>query len=328
MCGIVAVLESNAGVRGETLFEIALSNKHRGDDGVGFVYFDEKMNRTLIRRLPFKLEELAKKELLKERAISRIKVGAVSYLGFDERLYKEKNETFKRFVKPIMERKYHFAILHHRGASVGSVDIRNIHPIILNKRLYFHNGTVEDIAPLRLFMSEYFGVKFKSETDTEVLANALMFLEKKKDSLKRFLTLDFGVILEVCGSQIRIFRTESRRLWYIESKLGKFLVSELNKTVIDKLKPKFIGLVSEGIHKVSEAIPCENYTNEVYKIYKIFSSDEYDDYSRCSICGKEKFALWDDDDSKKKCFECAIIHGLKDPRKKRITSNSKITSYW
>ena len=68
MCGIVALFNSK-GVTGKTLFELALSNKHRGDDGVGFAYRDESSGKILVRRLPFTLEELANNPKIPNKVI-------------------------------------------------------------------------------------------------------------------------------------------------------------------------------------------------------------------------------------------------------------------
>jgi len=315
MCGIVALFNSK-GVTGKTLFELALSNKHRGDDGVGFAYRDESSGRILIRRLPFTLEELANGELDRERAKRKITIGVVSYLDVDEELYTEMNRRFKTSISKILNRKYDFAILHHRGASVGDASPKNIHPVIVDKKLYFHNGTVYGTELLRTFMEKYFDVKFKSETDTEVLAYYINMLSQKGANPFELLdSVDAGVFIETDGRDINIYRTPSRRIWLVKSKLGDFLISEINPKVIEILKPSEILLLTTGHHNLS-IMKTVDYTKEAYELYKIYSNaKEYDIYKTCSICNKDKLAIYDSSDYKKKCFECALFNELKEPRK-------------
>jgi len=321
MCGIVAIFSDSKGVTGKTLFQLALSNQHRGDDGVGFAYKDGNSGKLIIRRLPFTLSELANMELAKERAKRRINIGVVSYLDVDEELYAEMNEKFKESVEKILNKKYNFAILHHRGASVGDASPTNLHPIIVKGKLYFHNGTVYGTEMMREFFKKYFGIKFKSETDTEVIAHYINFLKSKgEDTFKLLESLDAGVFIETDGNNVNIYRTPSRRIWLVKSKLGDFLISEINQTVIELLKPSEILLLSVGKHDLN-MMKTVDYTEEAYQLYEIYANaKDYDTYKTCSICGKDKLAIYDSSDYKKKCFECAIFNGLKEPRKETHTS--------
>lgn len=145
MCGIVGY------VGGKKAQDFLLSGlkrlEYRGYDSAGVVTLDEKGQATLAKA-EGKIAELEKK-LAKQRTTDKIGIG------------------------------------HTRWATHGEPSEVNAHPHQVGQIFLVHNGIIENYKELKKILNEKGGMKkFKSETDSEVLAGLInMFYKENQDDL-------------------------------------------------------------------------------------------------------------------------------------------------
>lgn len=206
------------------LLELAHANRHRGSKhGVGVIdVANTKSLKTIVS-----IEELMKNDLKGK---------------WWKRKYKVVSEAKKELsgMNELLSEKSTFSVLHHRMASVGKISFENTHPFkISNNLLFLHNGSVK-CESLRGLIQESFGVKLKSQTDSEVLGNVsnLYFLgalrRNKNSNLLRSLKNTFGNVgvgmtINVAAKAIHIFKDESRDLFMLKKGDQTFLISEPTK---------------------------------------------------------------------------------------------------
>lgn len=208
MCGIIGVFSDSSihGFSFKQFLSYAHSNKHRGeDDGLGFIDLtDGDYFKTTLTLDELFLNKIKKKDKKKIELSQRLKA---------------------KWDAP--DRYYPNAIFHHRKASFGNVEIRNTHPIKYNGHLYMHNGSLCYPHPLQNYLSIFKQIKWKTDTDTELLAHLTDDLIKrngqKKNTLKNTywnllgIANPFGVIIRynpVTKNTI-IFKDSSRTLYLI-----------------------------------------------------------------------------------------------------------------
>ena len=131
------------------------------------------------------------KENASEFVISGLK--RLEYRGYDSfgyalndngKLVLEK-KTGKISSYKFSPKKSGIAIGHTRWATHGKVSITNAHPHLSNNGeiAVVHNGIIENFFELRNFLKSK-GIKFYSETDTEVIPNLIQHYMKQKNSFQ------------------------------------------------------------------------------------------------------------------------------------------------
>ncbi len=204
MCGIVGVV-GNVDTR-KFLIDGLYSLDYRGYDSAGVTFLDD--NNTFI---------------------TYKKVGKVELLDKDVPLTVEAS----------------LGIGHTRWATHGQPTLKNCHPHFSSKCEFaiVHNGVIENYRALRNRLIQQ-GFTFKSETDTEVVANLLEY----------HFRLDNDVISAIKKS--------------VEELEGSFALAIIHKGEHDRLyfakrsSPLIIGVSPDAYFLGSDAVPMIKYTNQ------------------------------------------------------------------
>src|SRR3989338_1662026 len=166
-------------------------------------------------------------------------------------VYKKKGKVaaLKKFIKSKDKKSLAggIGIAHTRWATHGEPSDRNAHPLLSNSEniAVIHNGIIENYLQLKKILIEK-GYKFKSDTDTEVLAN---LIEDVKKNTK--ISIDEAVRLalqQVVGAYAIAVLSKDDKETIIIAKAGS---------------PVVIG-VGKGEHFIaSDATPLVEYTDKV-----------------------------------------------------------------
>ena len=138
-------------------------------------------------------------------------------------------------------------IAHTRWATHGEPSSMNAHPHYSqsNNLAIIHNGIIENYAEIKHNLQDK-GVKFRSETDTEVLVQLIEYIQIKKD-------LDLLTAVQVALHQV----------------IGAYAIAILDKrhpdTIIAarKQSPLVVGIGENEFFLGSDASPIIEYTDQV-----------------------------------------------------------------
>lgn len=140
--------------------------------------------------------------------------------------------------------KSNIGIAHTRWATHGAKNDTNSHPHISydNKIAIVHNGIIENYAELKLMLQNE-GIVFKSQTDTEVIANLLAFNYSKNNNFVKAIKETVNMMLGTWG--LAIMNTDSPNKLYCIRHGSPLLVSHNKEMVlISSEQSGFHGLVS------------------------------------------------------------------------------------
>ncbi|MBE9519197.1 MAG: glutamine--fructose-6-phosphate transaminase (isomerizing) [Bacteroidetes bacterium] len=172
----------------------------------------------------------------------------VALLNGDTTIYKKRGKVseLEDHVRG-KETKSTIGMGHTRWATHGEPSDLNAHPHQSEKGLFtiIHNGIIENYSVLKKTLMEH-GMKFCSETDTEVLANLIEFIYTSED-----------VSVEVAVSLA---------LQKVDGAYGLVLISREDPNLIiaaRRSSPLVIGLGSNEYFIASDATPIVEYTDRV-----------------------------------------------------------------
>ncbi len=162
-------------------------------------------------------------------------------------VYKKKGKVaeLKKFVKNIPAGK--IGIAHTRWATHGIPSDKNAHPQLSNSGdiAIVHNGIIENYLAIKEVLIKK-GYKFKSDTDTEVLANLIEDVKKNtKVGIDEAVRL---ALLEVVGAYAIIVLSKDEPDTIVVAKMGS---------------PAVIGIGDQEYFIASDATPIIEYTDKV-----------------------------------------------------------------
>ncbi|MFH1317953.1 MAG: glutamine--fructose-6-phosphate aminotransferase, partial [Candidatus Omnitrophota bacterium] len=212
MCGIFGYIGKN--VKVSALIDGLSRLEYRGYDSCGFAGVHQ--GRFFLRKRPGKIAQL-KKEL-----------------------------------KPVLNNQFGTAILHTRWATHGEPNKKNAHPHLggAGNIAIVHNGIIENYMKLRSILIQE-GVKFLSDTDTEVISHLIekfykgTIEEAVYEAVKELKgSYALGVISKREPDKLVVVRKGSPLIIGL-GKDGKFLASDL---------PALTSLVKKVVHLEDEQI--------------------------------------------------------------------------
>jgi len=343
MCGIIAYKGNIPISLGQTI-ELAYRNRHRGEDGIGIIY-EEDGKLKVIKNL-YSLTELHEGKLSEDLYYKRVRVGSFEYTCKDEDVYKENQESFKKYVDKISSKKSKFVYLHHRKGTYGEITLENQHPILINDKYYIHNGTAYGIDTVKKYLELMEGCVFNTETDTEVLAvlyNKLMDrFDGDKDKVYKEMTGmfrdGFGILIEIDKNEnVTIIKDFLRDIWYYGFKGGYLLSSEGNPNIKEYYE---VGYLPEDIidmNNIEYIDDMENYklADEGWNELTYNSAYYRESIGTCEICKNEKLVRSNIQCSphpihsgtyKKVCFNC-ILNWKPNTKKEISTIDDKMKQF-
>ena len=346
MCGIVGYIGTKEKKIGE-LLKNALFNVYRGNNGVGIIYLDSKDGKIHIDKYLYKLQEMYNSELEEERATKTTSIGSVEFVEKDEGRYEQLQNKFKKEMSKLLDTRSSFVFLHHRKATYGGNEIKNLHPLEFKDKYYIHNGTAS-VDSVKAYLQLHTKIEFTSETDTEVLAmlyNHLKDLfknnmDKVYEHLKRMFPNGWGVLIEICrDGTVTLIKDYSRGLWgYKMNDDGYVYISEPTPYIRYYSKLHFL---NEGIYELGKDIDGEDFTTMSKKVLKwwveALKTENLVDYEhKCDICKSEDkntlstnqcedhpFGGTRDD----MCYECMVLGGNGDEEENLQTFRQVYAGY-
>ena len=209
MCGIVGVISKQLDCNQKIRYGLK-KLEYRGYDSVGYAYILD--NKIIINKCK----------------------------GTVENLY-EKYPNLKQF---------NIGIGHTRWATTGKADNKNAHPhLSFHKKIALvHNGIIDNYTKIKSFLTKN-GYKFKSDTDSEVVANLIEYYYLKSNNIIESLKL---------SSQILI---------------GNYAVAILNIDEPDRIyfykrkSPLVIGISNDGLFLASDSLAFDKYCSDFIDIY-------------------------------------------------------------
>jgi len=172
----------------------------------------------------------------------------VALLNGDTTIYKKRGKVseLEDHVRG-KETKSTIGMGHTRWATHGEPSDLNAHPHQSEKGLFtiIHNGIIENYSVLKKTLMEH-GMKFCSETDTEVLANLIEFIYTSED--------------------VSVEAAVSLALQKVDGAYGLVLISSEDPNLIiaaRRSSPLVIGLGSNEYFIASDATPIVEYTDRV-----------------------------------------------------------------
>ena len=328
MCGIVGYIGRKKIALGDLLLN-AYYNEYRGNDGIGILY-KTKADVITTKKMLYSLEEVNTEKLYENKAIKTIRVGSILMKIPDKEKYAKLQSDFSRDMSRLHKTHSNLAFIHHRKATYGSDEKKNLHPREHNGNYYLHNGTAVGVESVKKYLELFNGNVFTSETDTEVIATLFNLLKDKYgDDYKKVYTefsdmfgrFNWGVLIEITPEgKVTIIKDDSRNLWlYRKNDDGIILVSEPTPYITDF---NHLSLLSAGYYRVNSTTEGIDYTSNAEKVIgwwedslQVDNRVKYD--TKCEICDTKKTILSSlhcDKDyidftvSKDMCMECMILN--------------------
>lgn len=138
---------------------------------------------------------------------------------------------------------------HTRWATHGEPSLCNCHPHSSMNKLFsiVHNGVIENYRALKTKLIEN-GYKFKSETDTEIIANLLEYNYKNNHDVLDAIKTSIDLIKGSFAIAI-IFKNDNSKIYFMKRR-----------------SPLCIGICSNATLIASDFVPMVNYTNKFVDI--------------------------------------------------------------
>lgn len=321
MCGIVGYFGTEP-EKFKSLFESALFNVYRGDDGIGVLY--KKGKNINVRKILKSMKDIYEMKLEEGSVKKIVENGSFITHVEDEEAYEQKQKEWVKDCRNLMNLKSELILLHHRKATYGGHTEDNLHPFEVNNNFYIHNGTAK-IDGIRGWMSLNTDYEFTSETDSEVLALIYNKLKEKYDNseeihkaLKTIFPEGWGILIEVTSNgKITVVKDSARNLWLYKLDNGGCVFISEPTPYIRKYKKLF--KLKNGVYKLNKNTTGEDWTDESRITRANWVEGMQDNHMRelvhCDICKKKKcngissFHL-DTDYTERKdlCMECAITN--------------------
>lgn len=336
MCGIIGYFGNKYKNSLKDLLDFADWNIHRGDDGVGFIFLDEEDNTIHREKHLFHIDEMMHDKLREYRAKQCKTIGSITMDSYDEEYHKRLNEQFQKTIGNELKTESKAIFLHHRKASIGSVNRKNLHPVEVNNNLFIHNGTSYAASYVRDYLEEFDDIKWNSTTDTEVLAKTYMdLLEKYGDSHIAYevihrLYYNFGVLIRFDkeSKDWEIIKDDMRTLWLIYTETDEwFIISEPVYLSVDVENAFKLG---DGLIKPGEKFQYQDFTSEYNEALHLWrkhiNENDLSQIEKCAVCDKKKYTTsisttdnYFDSYLHNRCFDCTVRqvkrknYGTQDP---------------
>jgi len=208
MCGIIALISLSKKDNFITLLNGLKQLQNRGYDSSGICTLDKSFNLS--------------------------KYASINNIDSVQKLEKEK-EKFTNF---------NIGIAHTRWATHGAKTDINSHPHISydNKIALVHNGIIENFLDLKIELIDK-GIKFKSETDSEVIVNLIAFNYNKTNNFMNAIKKSIKMLSGTWGLAI-INKDEPNKLYCVRHGSPILVSQSVDKVLVSSEQSGFNGLVN------------------------------------------------------------------------------------